>query len=267
MIELQYLATEYNKLLGTSDFAVYLNTNKVPDDTSPKTICTLTALRMPFAISNAGAETLNITITCDLIVSDTETRDRRLSMIKDILGWRAFQIKTPEGEIYNCDSFLEQQPPSSPRVDTGVMIQPITVSGSCLVANAGLGALVSNRVKTFINDMEITVVAASPSLQKGTDDVPDLSGDTSLTELREISRTNTAEYSVLFCGSEIDKTFIKIIEGETDGLNQIYTVKRVYPFNPDYTITNAMKLTGGSITQQAGAFLLYRLIFQKVAEE
>ena len=32
MIELQYLATEYNKLLGTSDFLVFLKTNKIPDD-------------------------------------------------------------------------------------------------------------------------------------------------------------------------------------------------------------------------------------------
>lgn len=264
MIELQYLATEYNKLLGTSDFAVYLNTNKVPDDTNPKTICTLTALRMPFAISDAKSETINITITCDLIVSDTETRDRRLSMIKDILGWTAFQINTPEGETYNCDSFLEQQPASSPRVDTGVMIQQIVISGTCLVADVSAGAVVSNRVKTFINDEEITIVSASPTLQKGTDDVLELSGNVSLTELYEISRTNSSEYTILFRGSSIDKTFIKIIEGETDELNQTYTVKRVYPFGPDYTITNTMKLIGGSITQQAGAFLLYRVTLQKV---
>ena len=105
MIELQYLATEFNKLLGTSDFLVYLNTNKTPDDTNPKTICTLVGTRLPFAIADADAETINVTITCDLIVSDTETRDKRLSMIKGILGWQSFQLKTPEGgETYNCDS-------------------------------------------------------------------------------------------------------------------------------------------------------------------
>lgn len=264
MIELQYLATEYNKLLGTSDFLVYLNTNKIPDDTNPKTICTFVGTRLPFAIADADAETLNVTITCDLIVSDTATRDKRLAMIKDILGWISFQIKTPEGETYNCDSFLEQQPPLSPRVDTGVMIQQIVVTGTCLVANAGSGAVVSNRVKTFIDDEEVSIIAATPSLQKGTDDNFNLSGDSTLTELDEISRAVTAEYTVLYRGKTVDKGFIKLIEGGTDALNQIYSVRRVYP---DFEIEQSMKLTGGSIVHQAGAFLMYRINLQKVEDD
>ena len=261
MIELQYLATEFNKLLGTSDFLVYLNTNKTPDDTNPKTICTLVGTRLPFAIADADAETINVTITCDLIVSDTETRDRRLAMIKGILGWQSFQIKTPEGETYNCDSFLEQQPPLSPRVDSGVMIQQIVVTGTCLVANASSGTIVSNRVNTFIDDDEITLISASPSLQKGTDDNFNLSGAGTLTEMDEISRAVTAEYTVLYRGKDIDKAFIKIIEGETASLNQIYTVRRVYP---GFEVEKAMKLTGGSIVQQAGAYLFYRINMQQV---
>lgn len=261
MIELQYLATEYNKLLGTSDFLVYLNTNKTPDDTNPKTICTLVGTRLPFAIADADAETINVTITCDLIVSDTETRDRRLAMIKDILGWRSFQIRTPEGETYNCDSFLEQQPPTLPRVDTGVMIQQIVVTGSCLVANKANGAVVSNRIKTFVDDEEITLISATPTIQKGTDDNFNLSGESTLTEMDEISRSVTAEYTVLYRSKDIDKAFIKRIEGIEDALDQVYTVKRVYP---DFEFTQNMKMTGGSIVEQAGSYLLYRINLQKV---
>ena len=261
MIELQYLATEYNKLLGTSDFLVFLNTNKIPDDANPKTICTFVGLRLPFAIADADAETINVTITCDLIVSDTETRDKRLAMIKDILGWKSFQIVTPEGETYNCDSFLEQQPPLSPRVDSGIMIQQIVVTGTCLVANAASGAIVSNRVYTFIDDEELTLVSATPAIQKGTDNNFNLSGDSTLTELDEISRAVTAEYTVLYRGKDVDKAFIKIIEGETGTLNQIYTVRRVYP---GFEIEQAMKLTGGSVIHQAGAYLMYRINLQIV---
>ena len=267
MIELQYLATEYNKLLGTSDFLVFLNTNKIPDDSNPKTICTLLALRMPFAINDADAETINVTITCDLIASDTEIRDKRLAMIKGILGWVGFQIHTPDGEIYNCDSFLEQQPSGNPRIDSGVMIQQITITGTCLVSNAQTGALVSNRIQTFINDDEVKRVLGTPTIQKGTDDVFNLSDTTSLTELFTISRTNTVEYTILYRGLDIDKTFIKILEGETDEIDQLFTVKRIYPWNPDYTFTNTMKLTGGNIIHQAGAFLTYHIILQKVEEE
>ena len=263
MIELQYLATEFNKLLGTSDFLVYLNTNKTPDDTNPKTICTLVGTRLPFAIADADAETINVTITCDLIVSDTETRDMRLSMIKGILGWQSFQITTPEGETYNCDSFLEQQPPLSPRVDSGIMIQQIVVTGTCLVANATSGAIVSNRVNTFIDDEEITLVSGTPSLQKGTDDNFNLSGTSTLTEMDEISRAVTAEYTVLYRGKDIDNAFIKIIEGNTASLNQIYTVRRVYP---GFEVEKSMKLTGGSIVHQAGAYLIYRINLQQVED-
>lgn len=260
MIELQYLATEYNKLLGTSDFLVYLNTNKTPDDTNPKTICTLTGTRLPFAISDADAETVNVTITCDLIASDTETRDKRLSMIKNILGWTAFQIKTPEGETYNCDSFLEQQPPTNPRVDTGVLIQQIVVTGTCLIADAKDGGIVSNRVKTYINDEEVILIAGNSSIQKGTDNNFNLSGESTLTDLDEISRACTAEYTILYRSQEIDKVFVAAIEGETEELNQIYIVRRVYP---DFEVEQRMKLTGGSVVYQAGAFLLYRITLQK----
>ena len=109
-------------------------------------------------------------------------------MIKGILGWQSFQLKTPEGETYNCDSFLEQQPPLSPRVDSGVMIQQIVITGTCLVANARSGAIVSNRVNTFIDDEEITLVSGTPSIQKGTDDNFNLTGESTLTEMDEISR-------------------------------------------------------------------------------
>ena len=261
MIELQYLSTEYNKLLGTDDFLVYLNTNKVPDDANPKTICSFVGTRLPFAIAGADAETLNITITCDLIVSDTDTRDKRLAMIKGILGWQAFQIVTPEGEVYNCDSFLEQQPTLNPRVDSGIMIQQIVVTGTCLVVNSTSGALVCNRIITFIDNDEITVVSATPSMQKGTDDNFNLAGDTSLTELDEISRVVTAQFTILYRGTSTDKAFIKTIEGETDALNKIYRVRRVYP---DFEMTQFMKMTAGSIIQQAGAFLMYTVNLQKV---
>ena len=68
---------------------------------------------------------------------------------------------------------------------------------------------------------------------------------------------------MLYRGKAADKTFIKLIEGETDTLNQIYSVRRVYP---DFEIEQSMKLTGGSIVHQAGAYLMYRINLQKVED-
>lgn len=265
MIELQYLASAFNKLFGTDDFEVHLNTNLIPDDTNPKTICTMVALRVPFAIQDVNSETLQLTFTFDLIASDDAIRDKRLALIKDVLGWKSFQITTPDNETYNCDSFLEQQPLGLPRIDTSVTIQQVVVSGTCLVAVSGLGALVSNRINTYIDNTPVKVISSNSQLEKGTDSLLNLSGDSSLVDVREISRGNTAEYTLLYTGSDLDNDFIKYIEsGNESDSNRIYTVRRVYP---SFEIQNTVKLISGTVIQQAGAYLLYKVNFQKVEVE
>ena len=113
----------------------------------------------------------------------------------------------------------------------------------------------------------VLVVSAQPSLSKGTDEVFDLSGSNTMTDTQEISRANTSGYTILYRGSDIDKTLVKLIEGgESDALNTTFTLRRVYP---DFEVTHTVKLESGIVTQQAGAFLLYQVNFkkQKTAEE
>lgn len=267
MIEMQYLAAAFNRLLGTDDFAVWLHTNINPDRDGEKTTCTLLVQREPFALGNIDAESVRVTLTFDLkIQPEPELAAARLAKIKDILGWQSFQIQTPDG-AYNADSFLEMQQPGMPRIDTGCKIQQFTVSGTALIASATLGALVSNRVKTFINDVEVLVVSAQPSLSKGADEVFDLSDGNTMTDMQEISRANTYGFTLLYRGTETDKMFIKLIEGgESDALNTTFALRRIYP---DFEMTHTVKLESGLVTQQAGAFLLYQLNFkkQKAAEE
>lgn len=47
MIDLQYLATVINRIVGANDFAVYLNTNVAPAGDG-RTVVTLAATRTPF---------------------------------------------------------------------------------------------------------------------------------------------------------------------------------------------------------------------------
>lgn len=260
MIELQYLSTEFNKILGTNDFELYLNTSPISYSGS-KTVCTLVALRMPFALGDVDSETLQLTFTFDLTVSDLEIRDRRLALIKEILGWKSFQVKTPAGETYNCDSFLEQQPAGMPRVDTGAKIQQIVVTGTCLVAVAGLGAVVSNRVRTEINGDLVRVIAANTTLSKATNESYDLTAQNTLTDVREVSRSNIAEYTLLYMGLPADRAFIRLIEGENGDLNKTFIVRRFYL---DFEIEHTMKFLSGSILDQAGSYLIYKVTLQKV---
>lgn len=261
MIELQYLATEFNRQFGADDFEIHLNSNVRPDDSNPRTICTMLAQRVPFALRDVDSETLQLTFTFDLILSDLATRDSRLSIIKNMLGWRSFQVQTPDGEVYNVDSFLEQQPADLPRYDTGVTIQQIVVTGTGLVAAASLGALVSNRIATYIDGVPVKVISAQPGLSKGSDNILDLSGDSTLTEIREISRQPSLQLTLLYMGSSVENTLLHLIEDDSgDELNQLFTVTRVYPA---FTSTKQMKLVSGVIIEQAGAYLTYQLVLQK----
>lgn len=60
---------------------------------------------MPFALGDVDSETLQLTFTFDLTVSDLEIRDRRLALIKEILGWKSFQVKRPQGKRTTAIAF------------------------------------------------------------------------------------------------------------------------------------------------------------------
>lgn len=261
MIELQYLATEFNKILGTDDFELHLNTNVVPSEDESKTVCTMVALRTPFALGNIDSETLHLTFTFDLVVSEEELYTQRLSRIKEVLGWRSFQVYTPEGEVYNCDSFLEQQPAGLPRIDTGEEVQQIVIAGTCLVANSALGAVVSNRVVTEVNGTFIRVIAANTALEKGTSEMLDLTSSSAISQVREIAQAHCTEYTLLYQGTDLDNRFLELIEGRIQAPNEIFTVRKIYPA---FETQSLMKFISGSITEQAGAYLTYKILLKKV---
>lgn len=77
MIDLQYLATAINRIVGANDFAVFLNTNVAPGEDG-RTAVTLSATRVPFGFTTEeiDAESLNITLTFDLSASNVSARDQ-----------------------------------------------------------------------------------------------------------------------------------------------------------------------------------------------
>jgi len=268
MINLQYVAEAFNKLLGTNDYIVYLDTNFTPqeNDTS-RTLCVMTASRNPQALGGAiDSETLTLSFAFDIRITDREEAAKRKAGIASILGWRSFQITTPEDEVYDINSWVDLSPAEPARVDEGEFMQILPANGTALVSNHSVGATVSNRIRTYINDEEVTVMSYTSALVKGTDELVDLSDDDYQIEPQEISRTNTADITILYTGSEIDNYFRTLIESGTDSagneqMNKTYEVARSYP---DTTITNTMALTEATTIAQAGAYMYYKLTFRKV---
>lgn len=86
-----------------------------------------------------------------------------------------------------------------------------------------------------------------------------------MTELREISRQPSLQLTLLYTGTSVENTLLRIIEDEAgEELNRLFTVRRVYPA---FSTSKEMKLTSGVIIEQAGAYLTYQVTLQKQNEE
>lgn len=265
MIDLQYLATVINRIVGANDFAVYLNTNVAPAGDG-RTVVTLAATRTPFGFTTEeiDAESLSVTLTFDLSASNISLRDRALFVIKNtLLGWQSFTVVQPEGDTYAVESFLEQQAPANPYVDSGGITQQIVVSGTILIKNAECGAVVGNNVGIYLDDVKLLKAQRGGGMQSASENNLPLSQGGTLPQNRIVSRTHTTQLTCIYTGKPIEKEFLKIAEGCVQEVNRIYTYRVEYP---DLTIVVPVKIQAVSITDGAGVFLQYTLTLQTAEE-
>ena len=258
-IDLEKLATVITYTLGADKFAVYSNGMVAPqyDGRIPGV---LQATRIPFALENAPAETLDIKLVFDMPSSPQTLKEEMLKVLTEkLLGWVTFEV-----DGYRCDAFLSHQLPNDPRADTGTILQQFIITGTMLVVKQDSGVLTSNRIKTYIDDIELQVISYAPSLQKGAENVLNLSEDKTTPNTTAISNSNTYALTILFTGTTKEMEFVGACEGEgeTDGINGIYTLKRIYPNG--YSYINVVKLMEATLAHNAGAFITLTLRFQKV---
>lgn len=265
MIDLQYLATAINRIVGTNDFAVSLNTNGASAGDG-RTVVTLAATRVPFGFTTEeiDAESLNITLTFDLTAKDLTKRDKSLFAIKNtLLGWRSFTVEQPEGDAYAVECFLEQQAPASPYTDSGGITQQIVVSGTVLIRNIECGAVIGNNVGIYLDDVKLLKAQRGGGMQGAGENNLPLSESGTLLQNRIVSRTHTAQLTCIYTGKPIEKEFLKIAEGCAQDVNKIYTYRVEYPA---LTIVAPVKIQAVSITDGAGVFLQYTLTLQTTEE-
>ena len=265
MIDLQYLATAINRIVGANDFAVFLNTNVAPGEDG-RTAVTLSATRVPFGFTTEeiDAESLNITLTFDLSASNVSARDKALFDIKNtLLGWRSFTVEQPEGDTYAVECFLEQQAPASPYVDSGGITQQIVVSGNVLITNVECGAVVGNNVGVYIDDVKLLKAQRGGGMQGAGENNLLLSDGGTLPQNQIVSRTHTTQLNCIYTGKAIENEFLKIAEGCAQDVNKIYTYRIEYPA---FTISVPVKIQAVSVTDGAGVFLQYTLTLQTAGE-
>ena len=268
MIDLEYLASQFNALLGTDKFKVYLNTNAYPND--KKTTVTMKVSRLPFGFTTdeLDAENMSVTLTFDLacgVQGDTVMyRDQTLAKIAEtFLGRRQFIVEQPDDENYIVNTFFQQQPPDNPYRDCGGITQQIVLSGTVLVQNENCGALVGNDVAVYIDGVRLLKITRSSSLSIGADNNIPLSEETTRAVMTGISRVNTKTLNFLYTGKDIENTFLSIAEGAEFNVNKIYTYKVVYP---SFILSVPFKLVGAALSDSSGTFLQYSLTVQSVSD-
>lgn len=270
MIDLQYFANEINRVLGTKDFAVYLNTNKRPE-TTEKTVVTLSAMRIPFGFTTEqlDAESVSVTLTFDLSVKSSK-RDIVLNIIKNkLLGWKSFYFSVPsdkedkEEEYYVVETFFEQQPPSNPYLDNGGITQQIVVSGNALFKADSCGAIVGNNIVVKLDGNELLKVNRTVNMQTGTDNNVVLSSDSIVPEVNILSRSSTFQITCIYRGTEIDKKLLMIAEGVAYDENESHTYEVDY--GNGVSIKNQVKILSVSVSDSAVTFLQYSVNLQLIA--
>lgn len=273
MIDLQYFANEINRVLGTKDFAVYLNTNKRPE-TTEKTVVTLSAMRVPFGFTTEqlDAESVSVTLTFDLSVKSSK-RDIVLNIIKNkLLGWKSFYFSVPSEkeaaekeatDNYVVETFFEQQPPSNPYLDNGGITQQIVVSGNALFKADSCGAIVGNNIVVKLDGNELLKVNRTVNMQTGTDNNVVLSSDSIVPEVNILSRSSTFQITCIYRGTEIDNKLLTIAEGVAYDENEphIYEVE----YRNGVSIKNKVKILSVSVSDSAVTFLQYSVNLQLIA--
>lgn len=274
MIDLHYLGTAINDMIGTDKYAVYVNTNANPSKTDPRTVVTMNVGRVPFAYTTEelDAESLLITLTFDLPVaqggSDLITKEEALNdMHKCLLGWRNILVIQPD-DTYTVTGKFEQQPPSNPYVDSGRKTQQIVVNCTAWAQNVECKALVGNYVITSIGDSEkepvsLLKISRAANTQIGMDNNLLLSENITLPEAHGFSRACTKTLTFMYLGKPIEDEFLQIAEGAAHDVNKLYDYKVEYP---NFTITQKFKLISVSSQDSAGVYLQYTLNIQVVEE-
>lgn len=270
LIELKHVARAINELVGP-DFVVIVNGSTKPE-AAGRTEILLQATRIPFAVTGIGSETLDISLEIWAPAQNPQQRDAMLAALNQLIGHKSGEIETPEA-TYTFASFLEfGKPIDVQQVDIQATRKHLlSITGTMLVSDTVTGAVISNAVLTqlFLGDPEdeatvrgvIPALAVTTTVSYASETVPTGNNNTADT-LHSLQGCNIS-LSALVLNRPLDNAILRIIQLTQSGygLNSVIYVRRIYP---TFETIKKCRLIGGEITEQAGAYLQYKLSLQEV---
>ena len=273
-IEHRALAEYFNTLLGSDYFVDVNSCEYVKED---KINCTLQLQRVPFPLDGVDCETLTAALSVEAGINNNYQKDTVMNALTALCGYKSGEIDiytySAEGvkgttETWKVKSFLDfQKPLTAPTLGEGATKDIFVISGTILCSNTATGALMSNDVVTELCDRAfgatgeikgvMAVITAQPKVNKIAESIQ--RGNQTTPQPKVLSQFTTYTIQALYLDRAIDADIWTAIENPTS-LEKVYYLKRTIGTN---TYTKKCLLVDGSVTEQAGAYLLYTITLQE----
>ena len=137
-IDIKYIARAFNYALGEG-FLVYEKGGKT-EISDGKTECTITAQRRPFAVNGVDSETMSLTLTFYVDISDKVARSAVISRIVALTGFKTYTFNVDNKE-YSMATYLNYEGGGAPLVDSSRFRQDVTLAGDILVTSVNSGGV------------------------------------------------------------------------------------------------------------------------------
>ncbi len=262
-IDIKYIARAFNYALGEG-FLVYEKGGKT-EISDGKTECTITAQRRPFAVNGVDSETMSLTLTFYVDISDKVARSAVISRIVALTGFKTYTFNVDNKE-YSMATYLNYEGGGAPLVDSSRFRQDVTLAGDILVTSVNSGGVFATDNVMFMRlstDAEKTYIPATEiKTQLCYQSETSTTGNGITPEIIHTAQTSILQITAIFLKRDIDRTLYKWCALAENSIDNYVYLTRV--FADEEIPEKKYKVISGVVIEPAGAFCSYQLNLQEV---
>lgn len=264
-VDIKYIARAFNYALGEG-FLVYEKGGKT-EISDGKTECTITAQRRPFAVNGVDSETMSLTLTFYVDISDKPARSAAINRITALTGFKTYTLNVDDKE-YSMATYLNYEGGGTPIVDMSRFKQDVTLSGDILVTSVNGGGVFATDNVTFMRlstDAEkVYIPATEIRTQLGYQSETASIGNDVTLDVMHTAQTSVLQITAIFLKRDIDKTLYKWCALAESSIDKYVYLTRV--FAGEEIPEKKYKVISGVLVEPAGAFCSYQLNLQEVRD-
>lgn len=262
-IDIKHIARAFNYALG-EDFLVYEKGGKT-EISDGKTECTITAQRRPFVVNGVDSETMTLTLTFYVDISDKTARSKVINRIIALTGFKTYALSVGEKE-YNMATYLNYEGGGTPLVDSSRFRQDVTLTGDILVTSVDGGGVFATDNLTYMRlsteEDKSYIPATEIKTQLGYQSETTSVGNDITPDIVHTSQASILQITAIFLKRNIDRTLFKWCALAESSIDNFVYLTRV--FAGEEIAEKQYKVISGTVVEPAGAFCSYQLNVQEV---